>query len=396
MRILLVSYQDRRSMGGALSILETIADEMSRLGYDVEILFVYKGFESIGNSKRFKVLYLRAHSAIDIAAIARFLRLLKNGKHSIVHFVDPINVLSVVSCLAHPRTVLHVHGREWGVPLHLYWISKIKSRMCAATIAITSGVKRSLVERGISAANKVSVIPNSVHRRFLDIMRETAPIQTRLRSDDRIVLGFGARHNKCKSPEEAIRLLRWLPDNYTLLIAGEGEQTPYLKNLVASMNLASRVEFIGTVADMSHFYAVIDYYLFFSKYEPFGLVIAEAMACGVPVLGFRGEGEYFEPEYPLVDSSTALLLPRSDPFLGLDEIASPSELEALAVAICSLEHDSIKRGRMVQNALVRVQTYFSPWRFAADLESFYQAVCGNTLSTPLPHYPEAMSPVPPQ
>lgn len=391
MRILLVSYQDRRSMGGALSILETTAEALSSLGHDVDVLFVYKGIESIGANSAFRVIHLESRSALDILAISRFIRLLKREQYSVVHFIDPINILSIISCLVHSCTVLHVHGREWGIPIHLYWLSKIKSRMSAASIAITYGAKRSLVERGVSVASKVSVIPNAVHHRFFDLRQSVNFMKVRSRNSNKVVLGFGARHNNCKSPEEAIRLLQWLPGNYSLLIAGEGDQTSFLKNLVSDLRLEQRVNFIGTIADMTHFYADIDYYLFFSKYEPFGLVIAESMVCGVPVVGLCGEGEYFEPEYPLVDSSTALLLPRLDPFIGLDDISTARELEILAEEIMSLEGDSARRIQMIQNAQTRVETFFHPRRFGADLESFYRVVCGEENFPPLPHYPRRMN-----
>jgi glycosyltransferase involved in cell wall biosynthesis len=387
MRILLVYYQDRRVMGGALSILETTAEELSKLGHDIDILFVYKRFESIGDNTRFRSLYLNAKSAMDILAILRFVLLLRRGGYSVVHFVDSMNILSIVSCIVHRCTVLHVHGREWGIPLYLFWLSWIKARMSAASIAITYGAKRSLIERGVSPANKISVIPNAVHHRFFDVKRTILTKQARATINNEVILGFGARHEKYKSPEEAIRLLQWLPDNYKLLLAGEGKQTIFLRQIVRSLQLEQRVEFIGTIADMTGFYSAIDYYLFFSQYEPFGLVIAEAMACGVPVVGLRGEGEFFEPEYPLVDSSTALLLPRVDPFLSSDEISSSVELRRLAVEIMTLHTNSIKRAYMIDSARKRVETCFHPARYGRDLEAFYRVICGESSEPSLPHYP---------
>ena len=51
-----------------------------------------------------------------------------------------------------------------------------------------------------------------------------------------------------------------------------------------------RVEFLGGVMDMESFYNQLDLLVMPSRWEGFGLVAVEAMACGVPVVGSDAPG----------------------------------------------------------------------------------------------------------
>jgi glycosyltransferase involved in cell wall biosynthesis len=67
------------------------------------------------------------------------------------------------------------------------------------------------------------------------------------------------------------------------------------------------------LADMSPAYAAMDAFLFLSRLEPFGLVIAEAMASRVPVFGLGGEGAYRDALYPLITQENAVFVERASP-----------------------------------------------------------------------------------
>ena len=74
--------------------------------------------------------------------------------------------------------------------------------------------------------------------------------------------------------------------NSKKIFVGDG---PYLKTLKEKYN---DVEFIGfkTGKELSYYYANADVFVFPSKWETFGIVMIEAMACGTPVAAYPTQG----------------------------------------------------------------------------------------------------------
>ncbi len=63
-----------------------------------------------------------------------------------------------------------------------------------------------------------------------------------------------------------------------------GGDVPFYRRLAASLGVADRVTIEPPRADIPAAFAAADVFLFPTRYEPFGMVIAEALASGVPVV----------------------------------------------------------------------------------------------------------------
>lgn len=74
-----------------------------------------------------------------------------------------------------------------------------------------------------------------------------------------------------------------------LVIVGRGPDQPVLELLAKNLKIADRVRFAGVQTQMQPFYAMADLFVLPSSYEPFGFVLLEAMANGVPCIGLRAE-----------------------------------------------------------------------------------------------------------
>ncbi len=73
---------------------------------------------------------------------------------------------------------------------------------------------------------------------------------------------------------------------WKLRIVGEGSLRSSLEARASSLGLSGRVELSGAVRDVSSEYSSAQLFVLPSIYESFGLVTAEAMAHGLPVIGF--------------------------------------------------------------------------------------------------------------
>ncbi|PXX76368.1 Glycosyltransferase involved in cell wall bisynthesis [Pseudomonas sp. LAMO17WK12:I10] len=75
-----------------------------------------------------------------------------------------------------------------------------------------------------------------------------------------------------------------LPRESQLAILGSGRLEQSLKDLSRELGIADRVLFLGQVPEARRYFRAFDAFALSSDHEPFGMVLLEAMAAGVPLL----------------------------------------------------------------------------------------------------------------
>lgn len=80
------------------------------------------------------------------------------------------------------------------------------------------------------------------------------------------------------------RALPQLPAGSLLAIMGSGRLESSLKALATELGVAEQVRFLGQVAQGRRYFKAFDVFALTSDHEPFGMVLLEAMAAGVPVV----------------------------------------------------------------------------------------------------------------
>ena len=131
-----------------------------------------------------------------------------------------------------------------------------------------------------------------------------------------------------------------------------------LQSEIAQRGLEDRVAILGFTADTAEVYRSLDVVVHASTLpEPFGLTIAEAMACGraVVVSAAGGAVELF------TDGHDALGFP-------------PGDAGKLAATIRRLAEDPPLRARLGENARRTAQARFDPVRFGRELSAVYERV----------------------
>lgn len=143
------------------------------------------------------------------------------------------------------------------------------------------------------------------------VSREEARAHLGLPQDAWIVGNVGRLHPD-KDQATLIRAfaqaLPQLPAGSLLAIMGSGKLEASLKHLAAELGVTESVRFLGQVAGGRRYFKAFDLFILSSDHEPFGMVLLEAMAAGVPVIGtdcgggrevVQGVGELF----PLGDAA---------------------------------------------------------------------------------------------
>ena len=117
--------------------------------------------------------------------------------------------------------------------------------------------------------------------------REEARTHLGLPQDAWVVGNVGRLHPD-KDQDTLIRgfaqALPTLPPNSLLAIMGKGRLEARLKALVAELGLNDSVLFLGQIKNGRRYFKAFDVFALTSDHEPFGMVLLEAMAAGVPLI----------------------------------------------------------------------------------------------------------------
>ncbi|HTT14433.1 MAG TPA: glycosyltransferase family 4 protein [Thermoplasmata archaeon] len=134
----------------------------------------------------------------------------------------------------------------------------------------------------------LSVIPSVVD---LDRFRpglDASTVRTDLRLEGKRILAFTGRLVPHKGVDVILEALRLLPEDVVLVVIGRGPMLPSLVGQARRLRLGDRVRFCPNVSDddLPRYLALADVFVFPSqnRLEGFGLAVAEAMACGLPVV----------------------------------------------------------------------------------------------------------------
>lgn len=257
-------------------------------------------------------------------------------------------------------------GRKLGVPIvltiHTGPFSKLLRRPYS----------RFLTKRTLERAECVCVVSEDLKRQIEDsgirprrIEVTYNPVDTELftpRQQDarRHRIAFAGRLEEYKGGlrvAQAFAAIAPRLPGWTLTIAGEGPERRAIERLVANDPvLEGRVELIGpfTKAQLADLLASSDLFVHPSRHETFGLVLAEAMSAGLPVVA---PDQTAPPEY--VDDGCGVLV-------------APDDVDAIARA---MEEVALDPGRYDGEAIRRrVVERFGFEAFGARLLAIYRRV----------------------
>jgi glycosyltransferase involved in cell wall biosynthesis len=136
---------------------------------------------------------------------------------------------------------------------------------------------------------------------------------------------------------------------------GQESYMDELRALTASCGIENRVIFTGFRMDVPRLLKAMDVVVHSStRPEPFGIVVIESMASGLPIIATRGGG----PLDSIEDGIDGLLVPLKDP-------------QAMAEAIWGLYNDPQKALKIGSRAKSKTMKMFSVERFAAEMATVF-------------------------
>ncbi|MEP6708301.1 MAG: glycosyltransferase family 4 protein [Pyrinomonadaceae bacterium] len=374
MRILQIS--SARALGGGERHLSDLVKELSARGHDVHVA-LSPGSPLINELRTIpkqNIVTLPLRNALDAASALELARLISKRQIEVVHAHMardyPLAAYAVrrnrSSRLIITRHVLFPLSRLHGVTL-----SNV-----SGVIAVSAAVARRLREQQIFPDNKIVTVLNGIDvdrfaRATLSLSKDAYRRKLELPPDG-LLVGTVGEINPLKGQGDFVRAAAIVAGRFPglhFIIAGEDtsstkEHLRALQQLIGELGLEKRVHHFGSLDDIADLYCALDLFVSASHSESFGLAIAEAMACGVPIVATVTEGA----SEIINDGVTGLLVPIGD-------------ASSLAKAMIRLLERADERADLAQAAKVAVRERFSLERMVGETEQVYsEALAGVTES----------------
>lgn len=188
------------------------------------------------------------------------------------------------------RTIITYHGfREWrtGVLSFLtYFFLPVLSSLADCTVAVSDGLREQLIQKWGAKPERTITILNPV---FYPHMARV-PSDSELKSRADVFLAVG----RMVPEKDFITLVRAFAridrPNARLVILGKGPDEAKLRQEIARLGITNRVTLPGYSKEPWRYYAEAKCFVLSSISEPFGNVIVEAMAYGLPVVATACSG----------------------------------------------------------------------------------------------------------
>jgi len=238
------------------------------------------------------------------SALRRFVR--RDRPDVVVAFLSYLSVLAAVRAAAVGARVVF----DVGTPVSAFltdgdyawsrrWLRQLFAAAmhlgCAASdriVATSQGVADDLVASYGARAGRVAVVPNPVDLARLEAAaREPLDASTTARWWHPVIVAAGRLADVKNYPLliEAFALLRErVPAS--LFILGDGREEADIRRMIHARGLDGCAHLCGFQSNPWMYIARADVFALTSRYEGFGNVLVEAMACGVPVVATASAG----------------------------------------------------------------------------------------------------------
>lgn len=266
----------------------------------VELLKDYRyNFNIIDMKKRFSV-----------RSIQLLVQFIKENRVDIVHTHGyRANFYGRIACmLAGVKSISTVHVSLYdyietsSLIRYIYiMLERILSYRTSVFICISNAMKQDMLALGIDP-QKIVVIENGVdlERFYPRNAQKQLKKELGIKTNGPIV-GTVGRMVTEKGQIFLIEALKYLKADWKdlkCLFIGEGPMLPQLKKMASDSGIEDMCVFAGILKDIEFSYSILDVFVLPSLREPFGLVLLEAMASGIPVIATAAGGPlgFIEPD----------------------------------------------------------------------------------------------------
>ena len=389
LRVAVVTETYPPEINGVAATIARAVDGLHERGHELQLLRPRQDrSEAAAQDERYAEVLMRGlpiprypQLKMGLPAKRALTRLWSTRRPDVVHLVTegPLgwSALQAATALRLPvvsdfRTNFHAYSRHYGVawlchPIMVY-LRKFHNRT-ACTMVPTDGLRAELQSKGFRS---LRVVSRGVDTRLFDPSRRSPALRQSWGAGpgDTVVLCVGrlAAEKNLGTLVLAFEALRAVDPSARLVLVGDGPERASLEQRCPGAVFAG----LRRGEDLAAHYASADLFLFPSITETFGNVVPEAMASGLPVVGF----DYAAAHELVRHGDNGLLVPFADQ-------------QAFCQAAQRLAGQPGWTRAM--GAQARVTACRQDWgRIVEQIESVYAAAIHPTLLSETPHWRHAL------
>jgi phosphatidylinositol alpha-mannosyltransferase len=363
MKILQVCPYDYSRPGGVKTHIENLSENLRQKGHEVEVIapnintdkVTERNINFFGTNESLNIGGTKIDINIALKDERKLMKaFLDSNKFDIIHYHTIWNPLVPfqIRYYSSAKNVATFHdtpadsfiGQKIVGKFLMPAMSSIISKYLDGIISVSESQSKYINKY---TSKKPIIIPNGINPEFVS---QGSPISEY--KDGKFNLLFLGRFEERKGLMYALKAFKELKvkyNNMRLIIAGDGNGRIEGENFIIANNLPD-VEFLGFVDEKTKLdlLKTADIYLAPAIYgESFGIVLLEAMACGLPMVGFGNEG-YMN----IIQGEWAQFFPK------------PKDLKTFIEQIDILYNQSDKREAMKAWGLNEVHKY--SWHSVTD------------------------------
>jgi glycosyltransferase involved in cell wall biosynthesis len=301
------------------------------------------------------------------AAFIRLLLILMRERADVVYTLDrsrAVLLASAAARLLRRGLVFHAHYPYY--PSARWSVAVVRAANCV--VAISDFIRREYEQRGIDP-RRIRVVYNGIDADEYAPRGNPDAVRAKLGlADGQQLVLLPGRLSRYKGQLELLEALPAILENVPgarcvfagydspelgdLVVPGCGTVAAVLERRAAELGVSDRVQLTGATDRLAELYTAADVVVVPSWAEPFGLVVAEAMAAGRPIVASAGGAI---PEL-IENETTGLLVPPRDP-------------AGLAVAIVRMLQEPELRARLGEAAQRVVREKFTIARYSSEIQA---------------------------
>ncbi|MBP2078306.1 N-acetyl-alpha-D-glucosaminyl L-malate synthase BshA [Oceanobacillus polygoni] len=230
----------------------------------------------------------------DLALAAKMAEVIDQQKLDIlhVHYAMPHAICAIMAkdIADHDvKIVTTLHGTDitvLGIDQTFKKIIKYGIEKSDAVTAVSESLVKQTVEM-LDVNKEITTIYNFVNEE--DYYKQHVPAlrqQYGISNDEKVLIHI-SNFRKVKRVQDIIYAFKQIRNEVKskLLLVGDGPEYADMVQLVDSLGLKEEVRFLGKQTNIRELLSIADLMLLLSEKESFGLVLLEAMLCGVPSIG---------------------------------------------------------------------------------------------------------------
>lgn len=303
------------------------------------------------------------YAPYDIALATKIAEVIKNEELDLlhVHYAIPHAVCAILG--------RDMAGSDIGIVTTLHGTD--------ITVLGTDSSLKDAIRYGIEKSDIVTAVSDSLKQQTYDMIAPDKHIETvhnfvdereyhqhdsaklkeelGIESHEKVLIHV-SNFRKVKRVEDVVSTFAKVQNSVgaKLLLVGDGPEMSRIHQQVKDLHIEQEVLFLGKRDNLSELYSMSDVKLLMSEKEAFGLVLLEAMACGVPAIGTQIGGI---PE---------IIEPGENGFL-----VELGDIDAAADAAIRILSDAKLHEKMSATALKTATNRFSSEKILAEYETLY-------------------------